>query len=275
MRKSQLVAGILSVGIYIFVVLLLVLYFNDKQHNKAKRYVKKNEHRIQVSLASDTQVPAILKPKVKHRVKPKPKSKPKKTPPKKTRHSVVKKPKVHKKITKKEPKRVQKKVIHKKVVQKDTNRTKKHIVKKQDLFASIKVPKKHNILVISDKPIVSKPKNNLIKISDKKPSALQKVNNSLRKQKSMDSGVTNLYLARVQEMLEDWPAQSDFAGQSVKVLLYIKPSGMFDFEIKSASTNPEFNQALVDYLKQLQVFGFGKHEGSRTYRFEANFVAKE
>jgi protein TonB len=76
-------------------------------------------------------------------------------------------------------------------------------------------------------------------------------------------------------MLEGWPAQSDFAGEKVKVHLKIDPTGHFEFVIKRKSSNPEFNRALTEYLKQLQEFGFGPHKGSRTYLFEAEFIAKE
>jgi len=276
MRKSQFIAGLLSIGIYILIIGLLVLYFNSKSHHKANRYVKKNDSRIQISLASP-KIVTSKKPKIdkpKKQIKPKHKLKNKKHIKTIKQKDVLKRKKINKKITKKESKKI-KKVIDKKIVKKDINKTKIHKLQKQDLFANIKVSKKHNILIISDKPIHTKPKNNLIKITKKEPSASEKINNSLRKQRTMDKGVTNQYLAKVQEMLEDWPAQSDFAGQNVKVILYIKPNGMFEFEIKSASTNPEFNQALIDYLKQLQILGFGQHEGSKTYMFEANFVAKE
>ena len=76
-------------------------------------------------------------------------------------------------------------------------------------------------------------------------------------------------------MLEGWPAQSEYAGEKVKVLLYIQPSGFFEFKIKSASRNPDFNRGLTEYLEQLQEFGFGRHNGGRTYNFEAEFIAKE
>jgi protein TonB len=274
MRKSKLLAGIFSIGIYILVVGLLVLYFNSKEYHKAKKYVKKNDNRIQVSLASKQVVSKkksniIKKTKKKLQHKTTHKSKKDISKRKKVNHQ-----KKHKKNITKKPKHI-KKLKYKKVVKKDINSTKTKKVNKKDLFANLKVSKKHNIFIVSDKPINTKPKNNFIKLTDKKVSALEKINNSLRKQKNINKGVTDRYLAKVQEMLEDWPAQSDFAGESVKVLLYIEPSGMFEFEIKSASRNPEFNQALVDYLKQLQLFGFGRHKGNRTYKFEANFVAKK
>jgi protein TonB len=76
-------------------------------------------------------------------------------------------------------------------------------------------------------------------------------------------------------MLEGWPAQSEYAGEKVKVLLYIDPTGGFEFKLKNASNNEDFNTGLVEYLEQLQSIGFGRHRGERTYQFEAEFIAKE
>ena len=94
-------------------------------------------------------------------------------------------------------------------------------------------------------------------------------------QKQMDSGVEDDYLSKVQSMLEGWPAQSEYAGEKVKVILYIDPTGFFEFKVKSASNNPNFNAGLMEYLEQLQEFGFGRHKGNRTYNFEAEFIVKE
>jgi len=275
MRNHKLITGLISVGIYIFVVGLLVLYFNVHNKNISKRFVKKNDHKIQISIATlpkQTQKPKKIHTK-HHPKRTKPKSKVDKKKIIKKRES--KKSKVRKKPKIKPKKRV---IKSKKIVKnRDKNITKKqHRTKPTDLFANVKVTKKKLLIQITSKPIESKPKQNLIKITSKPhPSAMQKINNSLKVQPNKNSGIKNEYLARVQEQLEDWPTQSDFAGQSVKVLLYIKPSGYFTFEIKSASKNPEFNSSLSEYLKQLQSIGFGRHEGSRTYVFEANFVAKE
>jgi hypothetical protein len=275
MRNHKLITGLISVGIYLFVIGLLVVYFNVHNKNSSKRFVKKDEHKIQISIA--TLPKQTHKPKKTHKKQIAKKSKPKSKVHKK---HIAKKSKPKKKKPIKKPKiKPKKRVIKSKKVVKnrDKNITKKqHASKPKDLFANIKVTQKKPLIQITSKPIESKPKQNLIKITSKPhPSAMQKINNSLKQQPSKNSGVKNEYIARVQEQLEDWPAQSDFAGQNVKVLLYIKPSGDFSFEIKSASSNPEFNQSLSDYLKQLQILGFGRHEGSRTYKFEANFVAKE
>ena len=174
---------------------------------------------------------------------------------------------------------IKEKVVKKVVKKKDENRTKpKKMTKPKDLFANISAskkvkPKPKFKFEVTDKPIKPK-KSNLIKVSDK-PSASHLVSNSLKKQKQMDSGVEDDYLAKVQSLLEGWPAQSEYAGEKVKVMLYIDPSGFFEFKVKSASNNHDFNSGLTEYLEQLQEFGFGRHKGNRTYNFEAEFIAKE
>jgi protein TonB len=76
-------------------------------------------------------------------------------------------------------------------------------------------------------------------------------------------------------MLEDWPAQSDYAGEKAKVILYIEPSGFFEFKVVSQSNIPAFNRGLEEFLEQLQIAGFGPHNAGRTYKFEAEFIAKD
>lgn len=263
-KSLKIIWGVVAVGIYFLVVGLLLLYFNHHHTSEKKHYVKKDEHRIQVALGAPKQkvVPKKKpdpKPKTKPKLKPKPK-KVKKAPEKKTKKKVIKE-----------------KVVKKKVKKRDRNITKPKPRKKpKDLFANVKTPKKKKPLIqVTDKPIKSKPKKQLFEMVESRPSASERISNSLKKQKSMDSGVEDAYLAKVQRMLEGWPAQSDFAGEKVKVHLKIDPTGRFEFVIKRKSRNPAFNQALTEYLEQLQEFGFGPHKGSRTYLFEAEFVAKE
>ncbi len=264
-KSSTYISGFLAFGIYFMVIGLLVFYFNTRDEKKSKRYVKKDEHRIQVALAAPQK--ATKTKAVKKKVQPKKKTKPKVKP----------KPKPKKKQIKK--KVIKEKVVKKVVKKKDENLTKpKKVNKPKDLFANISPSKKPKPkpklkLEVTDKPVKPK-KNNLIKVSDK-PSASNLVSNSLKMQKQMDSGVEDAYLAKVQSMLEGWPAQSEYAGEKVKVILYIDPTGFFEFKVKSASNNPDFNAGLTEYLEQLQEFGFGRHKGNRTYNFEAEFIAKE
>jgi len=259
---SSLRSGLYAFGIYIAVVGLLLFYFNSREENKSKRYVKKDEHRIQVALSGSSK-PQTQKQKKPSKAKPKP-TQTKKSPKKAVKKKVVKKQVSKKQVSKKrviKEKVVKKKPAHKKVKKKDVNKSKKPKKRAaKDLFANVKTTKKKKMNIqVSDKPI----------------SATAHINNSLKNQKSMQSGVESNYLATVQSMLEDWPAQHDYAGEKVKVLLYIDPTGNFEFKIKSASRNLDFNRGLTEYLEQLQEFGFGRHKGGRTYEFEAEFIAKE
>jgi len=262
-KSSTFISGILAFGIYFILIGLLIFYFNTRDEKKSVRYVKKDEKRIQVALSAPKKV---AKTKLA-----KPKAKPKHKKPK-----VKQKPKPKKVVKKKV---IKEKVVKKKVVKKkDENLTKpKKVTKPKDLFANVssakKIAKPKLDMKITDKPVKPK-KSKLIKVSDK-PSASQLVSDSLKVQKSSDSGVENTYLAKVQSLLEGWPAQSDYAGEKVKVLLQIEPSGFFEFKIKSASNNYDFNDGLIEYLEQLQEMGFGRHKGQRTYQFEAEFIAKE
>ena len=264
MKASKYIPGVLAIGVYCLVIGLLIFYFNTRSEEKSKRYVKKDEHRIQVALSAPKKFekPKVVKKKPKVKAKKKPKVKPKVKPkPKK----VVKKKVIKEKIIKK-----------KKSVKKDVNKTKpKKKNSARNLFANVKAPKKKNIIKVSDKPVKTKPKSSLIKVTDNPKSASQRINSSLKNQKSSDSGVENAYLAKVQSMLEGWPAQSEYAGEKVKVILYINPTGFFEFKLKTVSNNQNFNEGLTGYLEQLQDIGFGRHKGERTYQFEAEFIAKE
>jgi len=263
----RIVWGIVAAGIYLFIVGLLVFYFNHRMDEKKQHYVKKDDHRIQVAIATSVNSTPISPVQTKKEPIRKPKSKPKPKP--KTKPKVQKKP---------EPAKRQK-VIKEKIVKKAPKRKKERTQKPKkranDLFAGVKTQKKKPLIKVTDKPIHSVPKKKLFEMVDAKPSKTKKPSRSLKQQKQLDSGVEDDYLAKVQEMLEGWPAQSDFAGEKVKVYLKIDPTGHFEFEIKRRSRNPEFNRALTDYLEQLQEFGFGPHKGSRTYLFEAEFIAKE
>ena len=76
-------------------------------------------------------------------------------------------------------------------------------------------------------------------------------------------------------MLENWPAQSDFAGEKASVSISVKPTGQFTFKVTSASNNAAFNQGLKDFLRQLQRLGLGRHHANRSYTFNVEFIAKE
>lgn len=261
-KYPKLIWGVIAVGIYLFVVGVLIFYFNTREDKKPKHYVKKDEHRIQVALATpkNMQKKNPIKPKVKSKVKPKPKK-------------VVKKKVVKKTKTKKV---IKKKIVKKKTIKKkDENLTKPKKTKTIDLFAKIKTPKKKNLIQGTDKPINVRPKKNIIKVIDAPVSASQRISDSMKKQKNTDSGEVNAYFAKVQEMLEAWPARSDFLGEEATVTLFIKPTGKFEYQVTSGSNNVDFGKSVVDFLNQLQGIGFGRHNAGRTYEFEVEFSTKE
>ncbi len=262
-HSSTVISGILAFAVYFVIVGLLIFYFNTRNEDRSKHFVKKNEKRIQVALSAPKKVTSPKKKvkkkssiKSKHRMKTKPKQKPK------TKKKVIKE------------KRIKKKIVRKKTVRKKDQNLSKPKNKARDLFKNIKTAKKKKLLIkVSDKPIESKPKNDLIKVTDM--SASERIDASLKAHNKSDRGVENAYFAKVQRMLEEWPAQSDFAGEKAKVILSIKPSGHFEFKIVSQSSIPAFNQGLKEFLEQLQILGFGPHNAGRTYKFEAEFIAKD
>ncbi|CAA6801219.1 MAG: Unknown protein [uncultured Sulfurovum sp.] len=300
-KYLRLVWGSIAFLIYFLLIGLLLFYFNHRDEEKPKHFVKKDEKRIQVTSTvpieaikvktivekPTTKKPIIEKPKVvqqpKQVVKPKiepvkknvvikekvVKKKPIKkvekkkdlntTKPKKVK---VNKPKEKKKIEK--PKKVMKPVKQEKPKKIEPKEPKK-VIKTSDLFSSVKVKK-------SD---VEKEVKKKIDIQTKPISASEKINNSMKEQKKSDAGIENAYFAKVQTLLETWPAQSDYAGERATVNLFVKPSGLFEFKVKSQSDNVDFNLGLIDFLMQLQKAGLGKHDAGKTYEFKVEFIAKE
>ncbi|MFT7824201.1 MAG: TonB C-terminal domain-containing protein [Sulfurimonas sp.] len=255
----------MAFGVYFLIIGLLIFYFNSKTRQESKHYVKKNEDRIRVSLAA---------PEKKKSGKPKRKQQKK--------SSAKPKPKPKKKVTAKKPKPT-KKVIKEKVVKKVKPKVKKpepkrvppkKVNKPKSLFDSVSSSKPKERIKEKEKPAEAKPKLDIIKTKEK-VSASELVSSSLKIDKSSDRGIENEYLAKIEEKLQGWPAQSEYAGEKARVALVIEPSGMFTFRIISASNIPEFNQGLEVYLKQLQRLGFGPHKGERAYELDVEFIAKE
>ena len=241
-RLPRYLTGSLAFGIYFIVLGLLIYYFNTKTKEESKRFVAKNEDRIEVAL----------------------------TTPKEARKSESKKEKVKQEPVKKETIKKptpEKKVIKEKIVKKEAPKPKQEEIKRvppkkvnqpKSLFDKVDATKPKIETKPTEKPKETLPKNDL-KTTDR----------------PKDKGVENAYLAKVTSLLEGWPAQSEFAGETVKVKLWIEPSGKFEYKITAASNNPNFNESLEAYLKQLQLFGLGKHDAGRTYEFDVEFLAKE
>ena len=272
-KSSTFISGLLAVGIYAFVIGLLLFYFNTRDTQKPIHYVKKNEDRIRVTMAAPKdnvkkKTKTVTKKKETHKKKPVKKKKAK------TKNTVKKQKDTRKKVIKE---KIVKKVKHKKKPKKVVKKAPpKKVNKPKDLFANVsssKKPPKKNLIKVSDKPVKPK-KNNLIKVSNK-PSASDLVSSSLKIQKSSDRGIENAYFALIEEKLKGWPAQSEYAGEMAKVWIKVEPSGRFVFKVTTASAIDDFNTGLIAYLKQLQGIGFGPHKGNRAYTLNVEFVATD
>jgi len=259
-RSSTIISGFFAVGIYILLLLLLVFYFNAREKIKPIHYVKKNEDKIRVSLASEPIKPEIKSPKVS-------------------------KPIATKKETVKKVKDTRKKVIKEKIVKKVKPKKKpkekpkekpKKVNKPKSLFENIKTskkpkekPKKQEKLKAKNPKFVEKPK---------KKSASEILSESMKVQKASDRGAKNSYLAGAEEKLKQgWYSQSSFIdgiGQAF-VRIKVSPSGHFTFKILKYSSNPNFNTLLKAYLEQYQKIGLGRHKGNRPYDIDVEFEAKE
>ncbi len=279
-KSPKLLWGVISFAIYFMIVGLLIYYFNMRNVDKSKHYVKKDEHRIQVAISppkkvkpSKQKTKTKIKPRMKKNITPHPikKQKIKETKKKVIKEKIIKKRRAKKdeNLTKLKKPKIQK-------INEKKEKIKKHKAKKTiDLFSNIKAKKKKIDIKTTDASVMKKAQKNLIKITDTAPSALQRVNDALKNKKHKDDGEENVYFAHVQEMLESWPAQSDFLGEKATVTLFIKPSGMFEFQVTSGSNNEAFSRSIIDFLTQLQSIGFGRHNAGRNYEFEVEFSTKE
>ena len=265
-KSSTLISGILAFAIYFAIIALLLFSFNTRDENKPVHYVKKNEERIRVSMSTPKPAqPKETKKEPKKVVKEKPEAEPKKTVQKK----VVEKKVIKEKVVK-APKIIKKK--------QDVNTTKpKKVNMPKDLFANISskksVEKPKKPVKVENTPVKPK-KSTITKVSDKQ-SASNLVSDSLKIQKNSDQGIENAYLAKIEEKLKGWPAQSEYAGEKAKVWIKVEPNGTFQFKVISASGNEAFNTGLMAYLEQLQKIGFGPHKGNRAYELDVEFVATE
>ncbi|NOR56296.1 MAG: hypothetical protein GQ531_08815 [Sulfurovum sp.] len=259
-KSSTLISGVVAVGIYLLLVTLLLVYFNTRQTQKSVHYVKKNENRIRVSMGGPKTEVKKKKEKVIEKKKPQVKKKTKERIKKEkdTRKKVIKEKVVKKVKVAKKPKKIEKKAPPKKVN------------KPKDLFASVATKKKPERKKVKEKTVKQK-----VLAKKEVKSASELFSESLKEQKRSDSGIENAYLAAIEEKLKGWPAQSEYAGESVKVWLKVETDGSFIFKIRSASSNDDFNEELIVYLEQLQKFGFGPHKGDRAYEIDVEFIAKD
>lgn len=219
-----------------------------KEPHEEKQSIKKPIEQPQKQAVEKQQEPIQKKQELTEK-KPIPADKPKDTPP----------------LAKKQE---TKKIENTKPIQKSKNQP----TNTTDLFANIK----------SDKPIAMTPKTKpssepsmpaATKLPQSSSSAASELINKEFSKKG-NAGVEDAYKSKVKSILQGWPAQSSYAGERAKISFIIQPNGDFDFKITQPSANEEFNQGLVQYLKQLQKVGFGPHAGSRAYLFDVNFIAE-
>ena len=250
MNRLKLEALISSILIYLIIIVTIfsVALYSPDDKIKSKTYVAKKSEVIEVSLGSPT----------KNRSYKVSKENKKSAKKKKEKKKVVKKVR---NINKNKPKKVAKKVTKKK-----SSKKIKKVAKK-----STKTVKKSNPKHTNASSLFKKlPKS----IKDDAPSQSSgKAGKSLKKA-NQGKGIENRYFAKIQSTLKGWPAQSNFAGERVKVELTVYSTGLFNYKILSRSLNPEFNRSLKAYLEQLKKFGFGPHSNPKPYKIIVEFIAK-
>ena len=267
----RVIWGVWAVVIYLLTILLLLFYFNSRSDQKSRHFVKKDDHRIEVALSGPRHPSAPAKRRLLQ--KPKPAPKPKAKPQQKPKPTVKPKPKP-KPAAKPKVKSIPKPTPEIKAKPVTTAKKTKPKEKVSNLFKNINPVQTEK----KRKEAKQESRESIKELFDstKSPSGITpQKSDSLKITKSRDSGIENAYFAKVEERLKGWPAQSDYAGEKVKVWLKIEPSGAFDFKVLSASANEAFNSGLVAYLKQLQRLGFDPHKGERAYEIEVEFIATE
>jgi protein TonB len=272
MNNKQLFSGILAFFVYFSLLALLFYYFNYHSASNSLHYVEKNDNRIEVAMGAQEKKKASKKKSAskKSPTKKKPKPQPDKKPlPKPEPKAVEPEPKKEE-----EPKPTDKpRLLEKqKPIEKPKPKPKpkpepKKKPEPKSLFDNVDTdkPKVDEKQEVAEESVEQKEK-----ISENK-----KKSDSLKNVKNSDMGVVDAYKAKIEKKLQDWPAQSEFAGETLVMRLKIYPDGTFEFKILTPSNNEDFNNGLVQYLQQLQRIGFDSHSNGKPYEFDVEFIAKE
>jgi len=257
MSPLKLKSLLLAFATYFVLIIAIILgLYQHKEPIKAKNYTAKKSDAIEVSLGAPvaSKTPTLEKKKQNSAKKlQKKQEKKRKKPIKKVRNTPKKPIKKPKKVVRKSPKKSKKKkkIVKKKVIKKAQKTQKVKKANTNKLFKSIG------------------------QIKNNKPSQSQKGNSGKAQTKRNQSkGIENRYFAKIQNTLRGWPAQSNFAGEKIRVELIVYQSGLFDYKILYKSLNPEFNEALKNYLEQLRRVGFGMHSNPKPYKIIVEFIAK-
>jgi outer membrane biosynthesis protein TonB len=237
-QHIKLISGLLAWAIYLLVIVLIAGYVERIRPVKPIHFVRHNDPRIEVALTAPAASKAPKNPEALSKPKKAKDPKPSVKPSDKTKRPPQKStPKIKKEMRKPQPKNHNKHQPPKPAL--------------ESLFAGVQEKRPQKT------PTKSQQKATLKKVSPQ------------------DRGIKNAYYAKVEEMLRNWPAQSEFAGERVHVRLTIDRDGSFDYRLLRRSANSAFNAVLVAYLKQLQNIGFGRHEHPRAYEIDVEFVATQ
>lgn len=285
MRKAYTIqSGLIAILIYILIILIALWAFVENK--KETQFSESNEQAIKVDMSAvnsssnsqtskpNTQNQESTKEEISSKQEEKISQEPKKQLEEKTQEAPKK---IQQEIVKPQetiPK--EKSIIEKKVV-KETVKTSTNVVKKNkdttSLFDTIDAKAPSQVVkktqTTTQKQTISNLSSNSNTQVSKKASDL--INGS---PSTKSNGVEDGYKSKVKSILNGWPAQSDFAGNKAKIKFVIEPSGRFEFDVVSISSNEEFNKGLIQYMKQLQKVGFGAHGGNRAYVFDVDFIAE-
>lgn len=278
MRKAYTIqSGLVAILIYILIILIAVWAFVENK--KETQFSGSNEQAIKVDMSainsssssqssrSNTQNQELTKEeKISQEPKKQVEEKTQEAP-KKIQQEIVK----PKEITPKE-----KSITDKKPV-KEITKTNTNVVKTNkdttSLFDTIDAKAPSQVVKKTQTTTQKQTTSNLSSNSNTQVSkkASDLINGS---PSAKSNGVEDGYKSKVKSILNGWPAQSNFAGNKAKIKFVIEPSGRFEFDVISISSNEEFNKGLIQYLKQLQKVGFGAHGGNRAYVFDVDFIAE-
>jgi len=256
MNLNKLISPVIAIGSYLLIVFSVLYYFNYKSKQKPIVYVEKNTNKIEVALASapkkSSAQPVKKNPPKKDETPKAPKEKNKKVNKVRNTKSEKSKPK-----PKPKPKTKSKtKPKHKPKPKPKPKPPKK--LNTGSLFGGVKgtVPK--------TKPKIKTQKNVRTTTTTRK-SASDIISDSLKNKTNDAKGIENAYLAKVSRRLKAWPSQVNYAGEEFHVHLTIYRDGTFKYSIVRPSGNPEMNEVILSYLKQLQSIGFGPHNNASPY----------
>jgi outer membrane biosynthesis protein TonB len=129
------------------------------------------------------------------------------------------------------------------------------------------------------KPTLAQPKQEVQKESQSAKSLLSSL--TLKKNvptitfSSVGSNA-NEYLGRIAGLIKaNWQPYKNDAGLTAIISMNIKADGSFDYTIKRASLNADFNERLNAYMKEIKTKGLPPPDDKKSVSVDFNFIAKE